>query len=779
MSSTTGIISGGIKWTGLASGTDFGAVVDQLVAIESRTITRQETWKAEWQEKITAISGLNTRLVSLKLDAQDKDLRNELLSRTSTVSTEGVVSVTNTSTAPLGSYEITVADKVNHKLISRSLEEDEEISYSSGDLVITIGDPDSPSKTFTLTAQNGGAVTAGSFRYGIGTSLDTLMEDINALTANDGIVASIQTDKDRNGVIYNRLLLTSTTAGKDYRINIKSDPTQLALGETYIDEPVKTTFLGSDVDIAIVDKTAYSGNVNKTFTFVSDTTGVLGDDEIVIQWADTEGHTGKFTLAKDGQDTQTVDIFQGLSITFSKTGNNGRFIKAESFSIDCQAPVLQMGQDSGLAQSEKLVHAGFVDQISAIQTGSSAKFVYTYQGVSHEVLVSDGMSLQLFADAINNASDNPGVMATIINDGTGTSTAYHLVLTGSDTGMESTITIEEPPTGYEFSSSLFDKDTFTKSREASNAMLKVDGFPAGDENWIQRKSNEVSDVVDGVVMTLTGEGETVLSVRNDTTAMKDKIVQLINSVNYCKSYILEYTKWGESNLVVSEDESGMVTTSREVANGIMIGNYGFQIAQSELDRMMISSVVPFPTDPSLTMKEKYEKRQQYLEDNGFVYFNLSEIGITSDPENQGLYKVDESKLLSCLTENPEAVIQLFTFSGEFPDKNSQGEDILVPIKGVALSLREKMTELTSETDNYDTDGTFVSKGKGILITLQENYQTIVENITAKIEREERRIALVKQRLTDKFNRLETSLQSLESQQSQLESSIESLNSDSS
>ncbi len=37
-------ISGSIKWTGLATSTDFKSVVDQLVAIEQRVITRQETW---------------------------------------------------------------------------------------------------------------------------------------------------------------------------------------------------------------------------------------------------------------------------------------------------------------------------------------------------------------------------------------------------------------------------------------------------------------------------------------------------------------------------------------------------------------------------------------------------------------------------------------------------------------------------------------------------------------------------------------------------------------
>ncbi|MDR1039239.1 MAG: flagellar filament capping protein FliD [Deltaproteobacteria bacterium] len=777
--STTGSISGGIKWTGLASGTDFGSVVDKLIAIEQRTITRQETWKAEWQEKITAISGLNTRLVTLKLDAQDKDLRSELLSRTTTVSDEKVVSVKNTSTASLGNYDVTVAEKVSEKFASRSYYADPTNGIPNADttkdLVITLGDPAEGGKTFTLTAYDS-ALNTGDLHFGAGYDLDKLAADINAVTQGNGIRASVISDKKREGAsgeeVYKRLVLTAEEAGSENRISVIEDPTDLGLGSNYVDDPVYTTFLGSDATVS-VDHGSYTGTVNKTFTFVPTNSGVLGTDEVVIQWADTEGHSGKFTLTTVGQ---TVEVMQGLNLTFN-TGVNGRFVQSESFTVDCQAPTLQKGQDSGMAQSEKVVHDGFVDMVSPIHVGGISDFTYTYRGEKRTITVTDRMSLSMLADAINNASDNPGVAASIVNDGTGTSTAYHLVLTGDDTGAENSIEVLEPATPY--STGMFGKSTFKKAREASNCMVKVDGFPAGADNWLQRSKNEVADVIDGVVMTVNGVGSSVLSVRNDAEGMRDKIVQLVNSVNYCKSYILEYTKWGGSNLETSMASDGTVVTSRENANGVMIGNYGFQMAQSTLDTLMNSGLVPFPTDPTLTTKERIDARQKFMDDNGLSYVSLAEIGITSDPENQGLYKVEQSKLLECINADPEAVMKLFTFNGTYVDKGSDGKDKLVEIKGFALSMGEKMAALTSDTDNYDTSGNLISKGKGILVTLQENYESIIENINAKIAREEKRIEQVRQRLTDKFNRLEVSLQSLQDQQSKLESSIESLNSSSS
>jgi flagellar hook-associated protein 2 len=785
MSSTTGVISGSIKWTGLASGTDFGSVVDQLVQIERRTITRQETWKAEWQEKITAISGLNTRLVSLKLDAQDKDIRSELLSRSTSISDDKVISVINTSTAPLGSYDITVAESVAEKFASRSYDEDAAIEIQDGaaegdTIEITVGDPENGGVTYTFVTsdwQTTSAVTTGVIRVGGDSNLTTLMEDINYTVENSSeqlVTASLVTDRTVEGVTLKRLTLTSTESGSNYHITVKDKGTNLCMGLNYINDPVYSTFKGSDAKVSIVrsgEEEDYLGKVNKTFTFVANNTGVLGTDEISFSWADTEGNSGKFTVTSVGEE---VEVYQGLKIKF-EMGTSGRFIANEAFTIDCQAPTLQKGQDTGVAQTAKVVHEGFVDQISPINEGGTATFSYKYRGILYSVNVTDGMSLNLLAEAINSATDNAGVSASVINDGTGTATACHLILTGNHTGAESAIEI----IGGDFSSGSFGPDAFTTARDATNAMMKVDGFPADPDTWMQRSNNELADAIEGVVISVKASGNTTITVSNDPTAMKDKIVQLVESVNFCKTYILEYTKWGESNLEVAMDDSGQITTSRETANGIMIGNYGFQISQSILDQLMNNSIVPFSQDPSLSTKERLEKRQKYCDDNGLIYTNLSEVGITTDPDNQGLYKIEETKLLECINANPEAVIKLFTFEDEYVDKDAKGESITVQIRGIALGINEKTTEITSDSDEYDTDGNFVKKAKGILVTLEENYQSIIAGIDEKIAREERRVEQVKQRLTEKFNRLEVALQQLEDQQSSLQSSIDSLSSSSS
>ncbi|MDR1310017.1 MAG: flagellar filament capping protein FliD, partial [Deltaproteobacteria bacterium] len=610
MSSTNGVISGSIKWTGLASGTDFASVVEKLVAIEQRTITRQETWKAEWQEKIKAISDLNTRLVSLKLDAQDKDTKSEMLSRKSTISDESMMTVINTSTASLGSYDVTVGTNIPEKLASQSYKSDKPFGLVGDILKIRIGDD--PANTVEVEVVAAAAAATGKFVAG-GTMEDLVQAITEAAEAqgfSTALKAEIIPDKTRGSDTYQRLVLTALDGGSANRITVDSSIDGLNLTLNNIDDPVYTTFLGSNAKVDVAG--TYTGTVNKTITFVSSTTGTLGTDDIELQWADTEGHTGKFTITASEYQAapdKEWEIIQGVKVKFSgpDSATSGRFIKSESFTIDCQVPVLQRGQDSGLAQTAKVVHSGFVDQIRPIHIGSSAKFKYEYQGVEHSVTVTDRMSLGVLVNLINEDANNPGVTASIVNDGQGTSTSYHLVLTGNHTGAESTIKIIDDTENSEHPNVMLSPEgAFSTAREASNAMLKVDGFPAGEDQWIQRRSNEVSDVIDGVVVTVLKTGTSTLTVSNDHEAMRDKIVQLVQSINFCKTFIVENTKWGGSNLQVQMSDSGDISTSRETANGLMIGNYGFQIAQTKLDAFMNTSLVPFSTDPSLDTKGRID-----------------------------------------------------------------------------------------------------------------------------------------------------------------------------
>ena len=857
VSSTSGsLISGAIKWTGLASGTDFASVVESLVSVEERVITKQESWKADWQAKLGAITTLDTRLGALKQGAASYDERTELLSRKATSSDEKVATITNTSTAPTGVYSVEVAAKVQEKIASGSFRENTGIGINhkvdkdgnpvdiNGDYVV---DHSSPSKVgldadgnpvdaageiiFStnpadfyyppLTISMGGKTL--TLDYGTdfteNTTLEDLVDTINAKIAvplYDGpnIKVDIAFDKNRTDsgstVAYNRLVITGLDAGKANHITV-SDPTNLRLDRTSIDTPVTNSLVGSNIQPRVSDDAAYTGLTNKTITFVCTNitgNGILGSDDVEFSWADTEGKSGKFVIKAADWDQvgnclkEDVEILQGVKINFDGAASGStRMVKNEAFTIDCQSPVLQKAADSGLAQTDKWVHNGFADLTSPVTKGNDGKFVFSYAGKEYSINIRDGLGLSGLAEAINSSQDNPGVIASVLNDGMGTATSYKLVLTGAHAGAENGIRISDKT-----NLSVLDcsPKKFEHAREASNSMCRIDGYPNDGESWIQRRSNEVGDVLDGIAINLEGSGETQIVIQNDVTDMKNKIKQIVEAVNYAKTYIKEQTKWGEGKLTSEWDPQTQRFVRKNSGGtsetGIMIGNYGFQIAQSTIDRLMtkqiftmseyITAIDPYHERQALYPKRKVDETtpgqsqeqlyEDFLERNGLLYTRLSDIGIISDPDLQGQYVIEESKLTEALSKNPEAVIKLFTFVPPNEENMSQirpmaDEEPRPRIGGFNIMMGYAMSDLTRTNDVIDPrTGNVITPAKGITKVLADNYQGIIKDIDDKINRETVRIQMVRNRLEEKFSRLETLLASLNDQSSNIAAQIAQL-----
>lgn len=850
---TTPLVSGSIQWTGLASGTDFASMVDSLVAIEERVITRQETWKSQWEEKLTAINTLDTRLVSLKQACTTYDDISELLARKATSSDEKVVSIVNTSTAPTGVYSVEVADEVCAKMASRSFKDGAGIGINhlvdkdghaldaDGNLIFDetnkVGEDENgypidadgnilytenPDDYYypPLTISMGGKSL--SLEYGVDFTADTTMaelaETINAKTqAEDyngpAIRADIISDKTRKEgdetVSYSRLVITGLEAGSANIITI-SDPSNLGMDETYIDQPVTSSLVGSNIKPVIADDAKYTGVVNKTITVVCTNigeSGVFGSDDLVFSWADNQGNSGSFTVKADDWDfannclKEDVELEQGVKINLKGADSGStRMILNEAFTIDCQAPVLQQAADSGLAQTDKWVHVGFPDLTSPVTKGGSSKFVFSYGGEECSVTVGDGAGLSALVEAINKSSDNPGVVASVINDGMGTATSYKLVLTGAHSGAENVISISE-----ETNLTLLDcsPENFEHARAASNSMCRIDGYPSDGESWIQRSTNEVSDVLDGIVLNLEGEGESQVIIANNVTEMVNRIKDIVSAVNSARTYIKEQTKWGSGTFTSEWDEStqSFVRTYKGgEASGVMIGNYGFQIAQSTIDDLMTSPIITMEDyvkaiDPEGETVSKYPKKkedetvegqswesvyQKYLDDNGLIYTKLSEIGIESNTEGDngdGVYVVDEAALTEALQKNPDAVLKLFTFTPDDISKVQPYEDEQPRprLGGFAVMMGYAMSDLTRENDVIDSQtGDVIQPAKGIMKVLAANYTNIISGIDEKIAREETRIAMVRSRLEEKYARLETTLAELQAQSSSLESQLSQL-----
>lgn len=447
-----------------------------------------------------------------------------------------------------------------------------------------------------------------------------------------------------------------------------------------------------------------------------------------------------------------------------------------------------------LAQTEKLTHNGLASEDTVVNSsGSSQTFAYTYDGTTRSITVTDGTTLAELMRQINNDVQNPGVTASVLNDGSGGAAAWHLVLSGQEPGSAYGITVGAATTLSGFSSV-----DFTETQTAQNAQVRVNGYPAG--GWIERDSNTFSDIIPGVNIALAGTGSATVTVTSDTESIREKIYEFVSAFNEVRNYIREQTAYDTNT------ESG----------GILQGNYAVDIIKNRLNALVSSPPSGFRSDTD-------------------TYANLMQIGLSTDvdqgSETQGQLVIDESELNDALSDNPDAVADMFstyysgrsvssglefvsyiegitdpgTYEVAFDSADPSASRIRVeggswhaatwdaatqtltgvqgmPEAGLVVKVLDTGSSFTGEVDlrqglagdlKEELDR-LVHSTDGPLAVLEENYQDIIDNINDKIESEENRIDLLEQRLRERYARLEQLLTEMNSQSSYLENYISQL-----
>ncbi len=153
---------------------------------------------------------------------------------------------------------------------------------------------------------------------------------------------------------------------------------------------------------------------------------------------------------------------------------------------------------SNLAQAKSMASANFADiDKTTLGTGMFSLQIGSNQPVNI-TLDSTNNTLDGLRKAINAA--NAGVTATIINDGS--STPYRLIITANNTGTANAFAITDSSSGGQ---SL----GLTQTVAAADAQFNVNGVD------ITRSSNAVTDVIDGVNLTLKAKTTSPITVTVD------------------------------------------------------------------------------------------------------------------------------------------------------------------------------------------------------------------------------------------------------------------------
>lgn len=264
-----------------------------------------------------------------------------------------------------------------------------------------------------------------------------------------------------------------------------------------------------------------------------------------------------------------------------------------------------------LAQVDKLRSGDFTASTDVVGTGT----LDISLGAESFQLTIDGTNNTLadIRDAINAASDNPGITASLINVDSGT----QLVLTSKEVGASNTISVvatdDDGLDGFDLG--RLDSASLVSLQSASDAIIKV------DTQTVTRTSNTFSDVVAGVTFNLAqaepGTIET-LSVVTDTATIKEDLESFVTNYNTLVGIMK-----GLSNFDASTGVSGALNGD-SVVRGI----------QNQLRQTLFSSV------------------------SGGALSNLSELGINID--DTGSLEINDSVLDEKLASELSDVEQFFS-----------------------------------------------------------------------------------------------------------------------
>lgn len=154
-------------------------------------------------------------------------------------------------------------------------------------------------------------------------------------------------------------------------------------------------------------------------------------------------------------------------------------------------------------------------------------------GEAVEITVTATTTLSDLAKAINAQSDTTGVQASLI---TLDSLTVQLVLSATDTNQTIIISSVSGDDVAQTVGLTDDTGAFANVlREAQPSIITVDGAT------VTRDTNELTDVIEGVSLSLSGvtDGAATLTVSTDSSAVKTAITDFVDAYNALKQYMLD------------------------------------------------------------------------------------------------------------------------------------------------------------------------------------------------------------------------------------------------
>lgn len=344
--------------------------------------------------------------------------------------------------------------------------------------------------------------------------------------------------------------------------------------------------------------------------------------------------------------SQGLDTLEEVGSYAAKSSNEAIVATANGLALPSsyQVSVTQ------LAQEQRTYSNTFTDKLAALgQSGDLDITVGSEAAINVTVEATD--TLEDIMTKINESGAK--VNASIFFDGSD----YRLQVRGKDSGAANAITF-----GENNGVALGLSTPANTVQVAQDAIAVIDGFN------VTSSTNKIAGAIQGVTLALTKKTTepATLTVETDSDALQGKIKKMVDAYNAVISKVQVTAGYGE----------------RKATSAVLKGDSTLRNINSKMTSTLLN--------PNASLTGKYQ--------------TLNSIGIQL--ENNGMLKLDTTKLTEALGEDPDAVARILagddTTDGIMDAMSTLMEDLVAPESGALTARKEGLeaekTRLQEQAD---------------------------------------------------------------------------------
>ncbi|MBC8472441.1 MAG: flagellar filament capping protein FliD [Planctomycetes bacterium] len=564
-----------LRFPGLSTGIDTGKLIEQMMAIERRSLNLFKERISKWQERQDALSTLETKLTNLRNSVRALSDADALRA----------FSVASSDTDKLTANASYNAFEGNHNVVINQLANGERFVHATGkkfaeDYVGT--------GTFIYSYNN----KETSITTTATTTLTDMVNLINNDADNPGITASLLYYNDAYHMVMN-----GNDAGSDYKISINASSTEvwqanseltvnsdnatLSTKITNLDQFGSNPLVGGEV-IEITGTDHFGNSITQVDISLTDNTKI---SHIIAEIEDAFDNNVKATF-ENGKIivTDTADGTSSLSIILTYNA------KGSAATLSLNPPFMAFSTEGGsttanltgfatsdftltqAAQDSKIKVDGYptVSAVSEVQTltltagdPDGGTYTLTYNGETTSAIAFDA---------------NKDVIQAAINALVHVNSGDIIV---SETGSNG---IDDGDVIFTFKDTLGNVPMILADDSLlAGPTLGVTETTKGVDAYISRSSNTVDDVIYGVALhlhdTTDANGEK-LTLTRDIQSVKDKIGKLVDGYNFAVEFIHEKTGYNDT-----------LKTA-----GLLMGDYVVSTIKQQIRRPLITQTNGFIED---------------------------------------------------------------------------------------------------------------------------------------------------------------------------------------